>query len=201
VRRPCHCLDKQESHCSLKWSCTTSSLHHCAHRPHHIQTYTATIPTLTDSPEKHLQVNPQSIATSSDWQCAELPQSTMPTSPSSTVQAHEHCRPRSRPTPVFEQLDSKVARTTPPEGSDFKAGYTHAKSKSSPVSIANICAHIHSSNAASTWTPAASRKSHHVPSISHKHLQPMRQCVRISYFGKDDSAPSVGSIKCRWASE
>ena len=174
MHRPCHCLGKQELRCSLKWGCTTSSLHCCARRPHHIQTYTVTIPTLADSPEKHLQVNPQSIATSSNWQCAELPQSTTPTSPSSTAQAREHCRPRSRPTPVFERLDSAAARTTPPEGSDFKAGHTHAKSESSTASIANICACVHSGDAASVQTLAASRKSHHIPSVSHKHSQPMQ---------------------------
>ncbi len=107
------------------------------------------------------------------YQC-RVKQSAMPTSPSSTVQACEHCRPRSRPMPVFEQLDSAAARTTPPEGSNFKAGPTHAKSESSPASVANICACIHSGDAASMQTPAASRKSHHIPSISHKRLQPIR---------------------------
>ncbi len=96
---------------------------------------------------------------------------------------------------------SSVTRTTLSEASDFETGPTHAKSESSPASITNVCTRVHSSNTTSARTPAASRKSHRVPNVSHERLRPMRRHARVPKFDFDDSAPHLGSPVCRCVSE
>ncbi len=199
ARHPRHHQRTEESLCSLKWSRNVLLPAPLRPKTRHMQRHSTTVPTFADSPGMRPQVDPRSISTDSDSATRRVT-----TAPCAQVLAQQ-CEPASTENQTVvapEQAEgSSATRTTLLEASDFEAVPTHAKSESSPASIANVCAHVHSGDANSARTPAASRKSHRVPSVSHECSRPVRRRARISRFCKDDSAPSVGSIKCRRASK
>ncbi len=136
-----------------------------------MQAFSATVPpSLTPQKCNHPRFDPAKYCNLQRPEMHSDPKRPAPKPQHRSASPHKYRQPRSGPVPVFkQQADSAATRTT-------------------------LCQRQRTC-LCSQWrqTVAAHRKSHCVPSVSHEHSQPVRQCAQVPHFDFNDSAPHIGS--------